>query len=1063
MRARLMASSMIGGLALVAAPAAFAADASPMTGAAQSATSTAPLQLTADAAASASDSATEVGEVVVTGSRIPTPNLTSVSPITSVNQESVKLQGTSNVEDLINNLPQAFADFGTYESNGASGTSTIDLRDLGNKRTLVLVNGTRLMPGDPTTAAVAADINIIPPALIDRVEVLTGGASAVYGSDAVAGVVNFIMKQNFQGIQVDEQSSFAQDDGGNAQVRKANAAGAAGIGFPPITFPGSVVDGWRQTVTVTGGVNSPDDKGNVEFYLGYTHIDGVSEGQRDYSKCSLATDNTSTSFQYCGGSSTDATGRLKPTSGPNAGHSFNILGTPVGGVLPPFSFAQGFNYAPYNYFERPDERWLAGEFAHYKLNEHAEVYSSLMFMDDHSVAAIAPSGSFFGDRNFTIPCADPLLSSAQANTLCGAGPYAPGQTATAEIGKRNVEGLPRLADFEHEDYRAQLGVRGDIADGWSYDLSGQFGRTVLTESQPGYFLYTHLINALNVVTDTRAGSPTFGKAVCESVITGSDKACVPYNLWSPGGVTTAAENYLNGTAANNGSTTEQVVTLTFANGDLSRYGIKSPFASKGVGVSAGFEYRSEDLQTQYDAAIASGDLAGFGGAIQSTKGNQNDRDVFFELRAPLIQDMPFAKDVEFETGYRFSDYSHGGGASAYKFGLDWQTVSDLRLRGSFERAVRAPNVQELFQPLSQGLFAGSDPCAGATPILSAAQCAHTFQSVLPGITAAQLVNGGYVLNGVTLGPLYGPGSGIDQCVSAQCGSFSGGNPGLHPETADTFSVGFVLTPSFFKHLSVSVDYWNITVDQAIINLPAETVLNNCALLNNAFDCAHVSRYPGGGYTVFGGNTINYGDQSGGVVFTQLVNASALKTDGIDLNADYRLDLADVGVENWGSLSFNLMGTWLNNLTTQLPDHTAYNCAGLYGVTCGTPAPHWRHQFRVSWISPWNATFSLNWRYLGATSLDFNTSQADLQNGFKDTLPTDAKIPEYSYLDLSATWRVRDHLTIRGGVNNVLDTTPPLLDSNSFGISSPPFGNGNTYPQVYDPLGRVFFLGLTADF
>ncbi|MFI4933782.1 MAG: TonB-dependent receptor domain-containing protein [Caulobacterales bacterium] len=1051
MRARLLASSMITGMALVVSG-------------------------TAAQAATATDTTAAAAEIIVTGSRIPQANLTSVSPITSVNQQELKLQGTSNIEDLINNLPQAAADFGGYESNGASGTATVDLRGVGNKRTLVLVNGTRLMPGDPTSGAVAADINIIPPALIDRVEVLTGGASAVYGSDAVAGVVNFIMKQHFEGIQIDEQTSIAQYDGGNKQVRTASAQGANGAALgtgnslPPVSFPGGAWDGIRQTVTITGGINAPDDKGNVEFYLGYTHIEAVNQAQRDYSKCSLAT-NSGNYVQYCGGSSgTTATGRLFPTTGPNAHNTFDILNPPVGGLLQNIGngYAQAFNYAPYNYFQRPDERYTAGEFSHYNFSNALDVYSSFMFLDDHSVAAIAPSGTFFGDRIFTIPCADPLLSSVQANTLCGPGPYGVGQTASAEIGRRDVEGAPRTADFEHMDYRMQIGAKGDLGDGWNYDVMGQYGRTVLTENQGGYFQYTHLLNALNVITDTRPGLPTTGTPQCAAFVSGTDKQCVPYNLWSAGGVTAAALKYLTGLAINSGSTTEQIVTATISNADLGRYGLKSPAAKDGVGFSAGYEYRSESLATFYDAAIASGDLAGFGGALKNTSGNQSDNDVFFEIRAPLVQGMAFADDLTFETGYRYANYSHGGGASAYKFGLDWQIVPDFRLRGSYDRAVRAPNVEELFQPTSQGLFAGGDPCHGAHPTLTAAQCANTFQTVLPGITAAQLANGGYVLGSTTLGPLYGAlsngGHGIANCPASQCGAFSGGNPNLVPEQADTYSFGFVFTPTFFKNFSLSVDYWNINIAKAIINLPGEVLLTNCGVLNNAFDCAQIQRFAAGGYTVFGGLTTVYGDGGGGVANLRLVNASALKTDGVDVNAYYRLNLEDMGVHGAGSVAFNLTGTYTNHLTTVLPDKTQYECAGLFGVTCGIPTPHWRHEFRVSWNSPWNATFSLNWRFIGGTALDFNTSQPDLQDGkFKDTLKTDAHIPDYSYIDLAVNWRVRDHFGVRAGINNVFDVTPPLLDANSFGISAPPFGNGNTYPQVYDPLGRVFFLGLTADF
>jgi outer membrane receptor protein involved in Fe transport len=1033
MRTRLMATSMITGAAMVAA-----------TGAARAADPTTP------------PASTTVQEVVITGSRIPTPNLTSVSPITSVNQQDVKLGGISNPEDLINSLPQAMADFGTYESNGASGTSTVNLRGLGNQRTLVLVNSARLMPGDPTRGAVAPDINIIPPALIDHVEVLTGGASAVYGSDAVAGVVNFIMKKNFEGLEIDEQTSFAQDDGGNKQVRQANFNGvssaALGTAVPPIHFPGSAFDGWRQTVTVIGGVNAPDQKGNAEFYFGYTHIDPVLESKRDYSICSLAT-NTGNNVQWCAGSvGTTANGRLGVTTPGVPHHSYTILGTPTAaGLLPRFNFAQAFNYAPYNYYQRPDERWTAGQFSHYEFSPMFDVYSSFMFMDDHSVAAIAPSGSFFGDRIFTIPCNDPLLSSAQATTLCGPGPYAADQNGTATIGRRNVEGSPRLADFEHMDYRMQLGVRGDLGDGWRYDLSGQFGRSVLTESQPGYLFYPNVINALNVVTDPRAGSPTFGQPVCATVlVAGGDKACIPWNIWSPGGVTQAQLQYLYGNAADNGATQEQVVSLVFSNPDLSAYGLKSPMAHDGVGFSGGYEYRSEDLNLFYDQAITSGNLGGFGGALRSTNGNQSDNDLYFELRAPLVQDAEWAKDLDLEIGYRWANYTHGGPANAFKFGLDWQTVPDVRFRASFERAVRAPNVEELFEPPAQNLFSGSDPCAGGHPQLTPAQCANTFQTVLPGVTGAQLVSMG----------IYGNVAG---CPASQCGTFIGGNPALKPEQADTYSVGFVFTPSFFHNFSLSIDYWNIKIDNAIVNLPAQALLTNCATLGNAFDCSLVQRFPQNGYTIFGGNTINFGDQLGGVVYAKLVNASSLKTDGVDVNGDYRLNLDDVGAHGMGSVAFSFNGTWLNHLTTTLPDHTSYECAGLYGIVCGVPAPHWRHNMRVTWNSPWNAQFSVNWRFIGPSSLDFNTSQPDVQNGFKDTLPTDANLSSWSYLDLAVSWRVKDHFTVRGGVNNVLDTDPPLVDANSFGISAPPFGNGNTWPQAYDPLGRVFFLGLTADF
>jgi outer membrane receptor protein involved in Fe transport len=261
-------------------------------------------------------------------------------------------------------------------------------------------------------------------------------------------------------------------------------------------------------------------------------------------------------------------------------------------------------------------------------------------------------------------------------------------------------------------------------------------------------------------------------------------------------------------------------------------------------------------------------------------------------------------------------------------------------------------------------------------------------------------------------------------------------------------------------LSISVDYWNIDVSNAIITIPDEPIVSNCGVIDSAFDCAQINRNLAGKGEIFGG-------LGAGSVVSPLVNASSLITSGIDIQGSYRLALEDYGITGWGSLGFDFNGTYTYSLKTTLPDGTSYDCVSLYGPTCNSatlPPSRWRHDLRVSWITPWNGTISLNWRLIGAKSLDFNTNQADLQDGgFKDTLPTDAHIPIYNYLDLATTWRVHDHISLRAGVNNIFDKIPPLVDSNSFGISAPPFGNGNTFPQEYDPLGRTFFMGLTADF
>jgi iron complex outermembrane receptor protein len=1040
-RARLMASSMIGGFAVFAAPFAFAADAtsSPLatTDTGANASSIQTVDQAAPAAPPAAADTGSVGEVVVTGSRIPQPNLTAVSPVQSTTNAVVKFSGAVNTVDVLDQLPQNSPSFGQFESNGATGTATVDLRGLGANRTLVLINGLRVGGQDPTeVAAYVPDINFIPPTLIDRIDVLTGGASAVYGSDAVSGVVNFVMKTNYEGLQVDGQvSAFEYDGGTPSQTKRANGVSVNTFGESPETFHnGPVFDGENYNLNIIGGVNSGDGKGNVEFYLGYTEIRAVLEAARPYMQCGLSTNNTNSKQQYCGGSSTDATGRL--TTG---GASYNILGTPTAaGILPPLSPGQYYNFAPLNYIQRPDQRYNGGFFAHYEVTPWLDLYSSFMFMDDDSVGQIAGSGSFFGDVDFDIPCNDPLLSAAQAKTLCGANA---GTTniANAEIGRRDIEGGPRTQTTQHVDFRFVMGGRGDIGDGWHYDVSDEFSRSQLTESEGGYFSNAKLFDAIDVI-------PGATGPVCAS-----GGACVPYNIWTAGGVTKQALAYLEETANMSGATQQNDLLATISNGDLSRYGLKSPWATDAVGVSAGVEWKIDQLETNYDSAYTSGDLAGFGGSFSNTDGAQSDEDVFAELHAPIIQDTPWAKDFSIDAGYRYSNYAYGGGNSTYKIGFDYAPVSDIRFRGSYERAVRAPNVLELFEPDTPGLFAGSDPCGGGAPSLSAAECYNTIKNTLAkqGITMSEA---SFEAN------VYGK---IPQCPAAQCGEFGGGNRSLKPEQADTVSVGFVLTPSFVHNLSVTVDFFNVVVNNAIIALPAETLVTNCAVLASAFDCGQVSRdsEPAAGYSIFGGEGL-------GSVATPLVNASKLSTSGVDFQADYRLRLEDAGLQNAGSLDFNFNGTYTATLTTFLPDGTGYDCVGLYGPTCSLtapPTPKWRHDFRVTWDSPWNLQLSANWRYIGGSSLDFNTNVPDLQDGgFKDTLPSDAKISPYSYLDLAFKYRVNDKVSLRGGVNNVLDTIPPLLDSNSFGISAPPFGNGNTYPELYDPLGRYFFLGFTAD-
>ncbi len=984
-RERLLASTMIGGATLVALSAApaFAAD---------------------------QPASTTVGEVVVTGSRIPHPNLTSVSPLTTVGSQDIKLQGVQNVEDLINSLPQAFADFGAMQSNGATGTATVNLRNLGNKRTLVLIDGKRLQPGDPNLPV--ADLNFIPSALVDRVDIVTGGASAVYGSDAIAGVVNFVMKKDFEGLRIDVQYGFDQHNQHNQQIKNDVANSAALVGNHIALPTGSVTDGGRTSVSIVGGANSTDGAGNVTFYFNYQHSDAVLEGSRDFTACSTAT-NTGTVFQYCGGSSTSFPGRftINNAANPNHGHSFTIDGS---GNVVPFTNANLYNFAPLNYLQRPDERYTAGEFSHYQLNPHLDVYSSFMFMHDASFAQIAGSGAFFGDP-YSINCGtgvggNPLLTASEQAKFCAG--VANGAITNLEIGRRDVEGVGRVSKLEHFDYRFVIGARGEIADGWNYDVYAQYGHSDLQSEDLGFFSIAKTNNALDVISDGAGG------VECASAAARA-QGCVPWNIWNnpahPGGVTAAQLAYLETTAAADGQTSEQIVSANLT-GDLGKYGFKSPWAKDGVGVSLGAEYRRESLDTSFDGAFTSGDLAGLGGAPQPVTGAFDVKELFGEVRVPLVQDVQFAKEITFEGGYRYANYSSAGAVDAEKLALDWQINPDIRLRGSFQRAVRAPNVNELFTPQTPGLVPGTDPCAGSSPTFTAAQCAAT------GVLAGQYGN-------------------IIQCVSSQCAALAGGNPALKPEDSNTKSFGAVFTPTFLPGFNLSVDWFDINVKNVITTPTLTNVFANCAAGQANF-CALIHRQPGSGQ-VFG---------SGGFVSLPLFNAGTLHTRGVDMEANYHVALSDWGMGDHGSLNLNVVGTatsLLNGGTNSL------NCAGLFGTTCGTPTPKWRHKARLTWVTPWNVSLSGQWRYISGSALDFTEDHGGIA--------TDRHIPAYNYFDLSGEWRIRDRMTLHAGVNNVFDKDPPILDSNSYGIASPPFGNGNTYPQVYDALGRTIFIGITADF
>jgi len=925
----------------------------------------------------------QVQRVEVTGSRIPMANLEGTSPVTVVSAQEIKMDGVRSVENLLNNLPQVFADQGGTISNGSTGTATVNLRNFGADRTLVLVNGRRLPAGSPSNTA--ADLNQIPAPLIKRVEVLTGGASAVYGSDAVAGVVNFIMNDKFQGAQIELNHSFYNHQQNNGRV--ADAARRSNYALPG----DKSADGRISDANLLLGGNFAEDRGNVTIFFNYKKEDALLQSERDYSACALG--GTKGRVFNCGGSYTSFPGLFATDAG-----DFTVADA-NGGVRPFADPADLYNYGPLNYFQRPSERYGFNAFAHYNINDKTRLYTEASFHDDRTVAQIAPSGVF----GLTVPVAyeNPFLSAAWRNTL---GLRAPGDTADVFIMRRNVEGGGRQDDLRHTSFRGVLGVKGEIGN-WNYDVFGQMGKVLFQENYLNDFSNARLANALDVIAGPN------GTPICRN----GGEGCVPYNIWASGKVTPQMLEYLQTPGFQKGFTSQSVIGANFGT-NLGDYGWTMPGATEGIGFNFGFEHRTEKLERNVDTAFATGDLAGQGGPTQNVGGEYSVKDFFAETRIPLLAKQPFADDLSLNASYRRSDYNTGYKTNSYGLGIEWAPTQMAKVRASYQKAVRAANVVEMFTPVGLGLYDNDeDPCAGATPSATLAQCART------GVTAAQ----------------YGR---IRDNAAGQYNALFGGNPNLKPENAKTYTVGLVLTP--MRNLSFTFDYFNMKVTDVIDDLPATTTLTDCLETGNPAACSLIQRDSQGSLWMEPTARIIANNQ----------NLGMRKTSGLDVGANFRQNLGS----GRGTLDLALTGTWLKEfLQEDAPGKGAYDCAGLFGPSCGTPLPEWRHKLRVTWATPWQMDLALTWRFIDETKLSSTSSDPQLKGSFQEG---DATFGRQNYLDFAANWQATKWLALRAGVNNLLDKDPPVG-----GVTSSVFGNGNTFPQVYDALGRRVFLNLTAKF
>ncbi len=902
-------------------------------------------------------------EIIVTGSRISRPDLAASSPVATISGEALRVTNAVTVEQILQANPQFVPEENSASNNPGDGAATIDLRGLGSNRTLVLIDGKRA-PQYDTTGSV--DVNTIPTALIKRIDVLTGGASAVYGSDAVAGVVNFILDDRFTGLRFD----------GSNQVTTAG-------------------DGFLRDASLTGGIKL-GDKGNLVVSGNYSKRDGVTFGQRSYT--SRATD--SGDLVSSAGSSNTV-----PTAF-DLGDGSELQVRPNGSLSPD---VQLYNFNPVNYAQIPLERYSGTALGRYELTPGIEAYVRGTYEHVKSVTTLAPTAT--AGFTFNIDPANPFLTDAERTAFfdpatavindgsgVAADPTARAGTSVIGIRRRIVETGGRIEDHTTESYQVVGGLRGAIGD-YNYDVFAQYGHVKRHEVLQNDLSYSAVSQALDAV----AGPG--GTIVCRDPSNG----CVPLNVFT---ATTIPQSQLAFVLRNatQDTTTSQFVTGGSLSGDLKF--LKSPFADGPAAASVGVEYRREKSATAVDPLFASGDLIYYGQG-QNIAGSYDTKEAYAEFKMPLVQDRPFIKALNVEAGFRYSNYSTVGDVYTYKGGGDYSPVDGLRFRGIYQRAVRAPSVFELFSPVVAGTGSLSvDPCAGAISAAVATICRAQ------GAPAAAIGN-------------------IQQPVSAQINIFTGGNPNLRAEKTDTFTVGGVVNPSRFRNLSLSVDYYNIRIANAIDVVAPAAIVNQCFNIDqNAASsaCSSIKR-----------NTLT-GSLSGNTQFgvpATLANLAVIKTDGIDVSAGYR------GGSSEG-LNYNLSfsGTWTRSYKKQGdPTQPTFECAGRFGGDCDlAPLPKWKHVADVT-LGYKSLTLLSRWRLIGAVKEDADT----------DILRS--RIGPVSYFDETLSVAVNDKYTFRVGVENLFDRKPPFVGDT---VGTTP-NAGSTFPTVYDVLGQTVFASVSARF
>lgn len=964
------------------------------------------------------------GEVIVTGSRITRPNATAAAPITSVTFESIRAQAAVNVEEVLNRVPQIAPD-SQQNYQDSDGRQRIKLRNLGFERTLTLIDGKRVgtMNG--------IDANMIPTSLIQRIDVLTGGASAVYGSDAVAGVVNFVMNNEFEGVQLNGNYNFYLHQNKPGLISQV----ASQYGFAQPNHD-QVTDGGRLDLSLTAGTKLFDDRFHISGYVNYRRGELVPYSARETSGCQL-TETVKDGPLTCTTSTYTHHGYVSPRTGANNGNQY--VNNPDGSrTFIPFSSAVAANpYTDYS-FQRGNERWNAGGFASFEISDAAEIYASAMWFRDKSANGFPArlySYTAFGDTPYQVNCNNPFLSASQAQVICGA---QAGTAAMVPIELRyRFTGVPDLEDrYLNLGLRITGGVRGSFAEGWDYDVGGVYARNK-QEWAWSFPPVGRVNNALNAVLVN-------GVPACAS---GTSDGCLPLDPFSSrSAVNNAAVfDYLVRDSYGTQTTVNRLYNLVATvQGDLGTYGIRSPWAEQGLAIALGAEYREDQLEGFADQLWRDN----MGGTDQNL--SQNVWEGMVELQAPIAEKKPFAHLLQVNGAFRLSKYSSNPKTfSTWKAEALWAPIPDITFRASINRAQRAPTVVEAFQgsnlSYARITTAYNDICAPT--VIGTTIDPNTGQQI-PVYGAPQASREVCAATGLP-DNLYGSATLLcptDVGCTVRRGGFT-----VDPETAYTKTFGVVLRPRFLPGLTVSIDRFLIDLNDSIGYNDYDYFSNGCLATGSDFFCQMFVRNADGTLYSNPANNPATGYLRGGTT-----NYYKSKSHGWDFQGQYALPLGDAG-----RLDFDFVGS----LTTlaggqDSPILPKYNCAGYYGGGCGQLIPKWTHSLRTTYTTGDRFfSASLNWRHLGPLTNVTNSGDPALgwtEAGERETF---YRIDAYDYFDLALNFRVNEAYSFRISANNIFDKTPPILpNSYNYGLS-----RSNTLSARYDSLGRQIAVGATLNF